>query len=117
MPSLVDDKPDVVIIHVGTNGILCNASYEDIALNIIKIGSNCKSCGVNDVFILSVLVKKNPTLNAVIRRLKNMFGDFCVINEFGFICNHMIATKYLWKDGIHLQELRTSILTKISLNL
>ena len=47
IPSLVDDKPDAVIIHVGTNNILYNADYEDIAWNIIKIGSNCKSHGVN----------------------------------------------------------------------
>ena len=36
MPSLVDDKPDAFIIHVGTNDILYNASYEDIARNIIS---------------------------------------------------------------------------------
>ena len=34
IPSLNDDKPDA---------ILNKASYEDIARNIIKIGSNCKS--------------------------------------------------------------------------
>ena len=34
IPSLNDDKPDAV---------LNKASYEDIARNIIKIGSNCKS--------------------------------------------------------------------------
>ena len=58
----------VVIIHVGANNILYNASYEDIARNIIKICWNCKSHGVNDVFISSILVKKNPVLNALIRR-------------------------------------------------
>ena len=51
IPSLVDDKSDTVIIHVGTNDILYNASYEDIARNIIKIASNYKSHSVNDVFI------------------------------------------------------------------
>ena len=37
MSSLVDNKPDAVIIHVGTNDILYNASYEDIARNTIRI--------------------------------------------------------------------------------
>ena len=36
IPSLVDDKPDAFIIHVGTNHILYNASYEDITRNIIS---------------------------------------------------------------------------------
>ena len=56
--SLIDDKPDAVIIPVETNGILYNVSYEDIAQNIIKIGSNCKSHSLNYVFISSILVKK-----------------------------------------------------------
>ena len=30
LPLLVDDKPDVVIIHVGTNDILNNANHKDI---------------------------------------------------------------------------------------
>ena len=41
-----------------------------------------------------------------------MLRNLCVINSFGFICNDMIAIKYLWKDGIHLQNLGTSILSK-----
>ena len=51
IPLLVDDMPDAGIIHVGTNSILYNAIYENIAWNIIKIDSNCKSCGVNNVFL------------------------------------------------------------------
>ena len=35
-----------------------------------------------------------------------MLRDLCVINGFGFICSDMIATKYLCKDGIHLQDLK-----------
>ena len=66
LPLLVDDKPDAVIIHVGTNDILTNANHEEIARNIIKIGLNCKIDGVNDLVIFSVLVKKNPNLNALI---------------------------------------------------
>ena len=40
-----------------------------------------------------------------------MLRDLCVINGFGFICNDMVTTKYLWKDGVHLQDLGTSIMT------
>ena len=41
-----------------------------------------------------------------------MLRDLCIINGFGFFCNDMITTKYLWKDGIHLQDLGMSILRK-----
>ena len=40
-----------------------------------------------------------------------MLCDLCVINSFGFICNDMTRTKYLWKDGIHLQDLGKSVLS------
>ena len=55
---------------------------------------------------------KNPALNALVRCVNDMLPDLYVINGFGFICNDMITTKYLWKDGIHLQDLGTSILSK-----
>ena len=61
MPSLVDNKLDAVIIHVDTNDIdnndiLYYVSYEDIAWNIFRIVSNCKSHRVKDVFIFSIFV-------------------------------------------------------------
>ena len=108
---LGDDKPDAVIIHVGTNDILTNANHEEIARNIIKTGLNCKNHGVNDVVISSVLVKKNPNLNALIRRVNDLLRDLCSMNGFGYICNDAITTEYLWKDGIHLQDLGTNILS------
>ena len=46
------------------------------------------------------------------RRVNDMLRDLCAINGFGFICNDLITTKYLWKNGIHLQDLDTSILSK-----
>ena len=107
----MDDKPDAVIIHVGTNDILTNANHEEIARNIIKTGLNCKNHGVNDVVISSVLVKKNPNLNALIRRVNDLLRDLCSMNGFGYICNDAITTEYLWKDGIHLQDLGTNILS------
>ena len=44
--------------------------------------------------------------------MNDMLRNLCVINSFGFICNDRIAIKYLRKDGIHLQNLGTSILSK-----
>ena len=33
IPTLVDDKPDVVLLHVGTNDILSNANDTEVANN------------------------------------------------------------------------------------
>ena len=40
IPTLVDNKPDVVFLHVGTNGILSNAGDTELANDIIKYWIN-----------------------------------------------------------------------------
>ena len=85
LPSLVHDKSDAVIIHVGTNDILTNTNYEEIVRNIIKNGLNCKSYGVNDLAISSILVKKNPNLNVLIQRGNDLLRDLCSVNGFSYI--------------------------------
>ena len=45
------------------------------------------------------------------RRVNDMLTDLCEENGFSFICNHVITTNYLWKDGIHLQDMGTHILS------
>ena len=109
IPSLVDDKPDAVIIYVGTNDVLNKLNHEDIARNIISIALNCRKYDVNDIAISSVLIKKNPNLNALVRRVNDLLYDLCARNGFGFISNEMITIDYLWKDGIHLLDLGTNI--------
>ena len=115
----MDDKSDAVIIHVGTNDILTNTNHEEIARNIIKIGLNYKNYGVNDLAISSILVKKNPNLNVLIQRRNNLLRDLCSVNGFGYIYiyNDAIAAEYLRKDGVHLQDLGTDILSYIFIKL
>ena len=61
------------------------------------------------MLISSILVKKNPNFTATVRRVNDMLRDLCEKNGFNFICNDVITTNYLWKDGVHLQELETHI--------
>ena len=55
MPTLEQDKPDIVIVHVGINNflnpMLANESDENIAEEIINIGKNCQSNSVEKVMI------------------------------------------------------------------
>ena len=110
-PSLVDDKPDALIMHVGTNDVLNKLNHEDITRNIISIALSCRKYGVNDFAISSVSIKKNRNLNVLVRRVNDLLYDLCAKNGFGFISNEMITTDYLWKDGIHLLDLGTNILS------
>ena len=110
-PTLIDDKPDAILIHVGTNDIVANANPKEIANNIINTGLKCRSYGVNNVFISSILVKKNPSLNIVIRHTNDLIRDLCERNGLCYINNDIITTDYLWKDGIHLKDTGTHILS------
>ena len=51
IPTLIDDKLEAIVIHVGTNDILNRTNHEDITRSIIN--------SVNEVFISSILVKKS----------------------------------------------------------
>ena len=62
IPILVNDKPDAIVVHVGTNDILNHANHENIAHSIINIGLDCKNNGVSEVLISSIMVKKNLIL-------------------------------------------------------
>ena len=58
------------------------------------IGLDCKNNGVNEVFISSILVKKNSNLTAIVRRVNDILRDLCEKNGFNFICNDVITTNY-----------------------
>ena len=46
IPTLIDDKPDAIVIDVGANDVLNHANHEDIARSIINIGLDYKNNGV-----------------------------------------------------------------------
>ena len=107
---MVNDKPNAIAIHIGTNDILNHINHEIIAHSIINVRLDCKSNGVNEVLLPSILVKKNPNLTAIVRQVNDMLRDLCEKNGFYFICNNVITTNYLWKDVVYLQDMRTHIL-------
>ena len=59
LPILKEDKPDSVLIHIGTNDVnnhkLYAVSPENLASDIIEISHTCKSFNMKEVFISSVL--------------------------------------------------------------
>ena len=64
--TLINDKPDAILIQSVTYDILNHANQEDVASSFINTGLDCKNNGVNEVFISSILVKKNPNLTAIV---------------------------------------------------
>ena len=85
-PTLVDETPLIVVIHIGSNDIT-KMSYkttnvQDPAQGIINVGLKCKSYGVSRIAISSILTRRSAQLNQLIGQ--------CATNGFHYISNEMI---------------------------
>ena len=113
-PTLNNDKPDAVIIHVGTNDV-SNLRYQnmepkELADKIIRIGTKCRENGVNQVFISSIVCRKFFKDNKFIREVNDFLKTFCTEANFIFISNDNITKDFLYNDGVHLLDEGTNLL-------
>ena len=69
LPMLIKDKPDVVVIHVGTNSLF-NDEYCEIANQIFSLVKICRDHGVNEIFVLGITLRKNHMMK--VRQLNNL---------------------------------------------
>ena len=75
IPSLKEQKPGIIVIHVGRNDINYknkdNVNVNELADNIISLAMTCSDFGVPDVVISEVLPKKNIAVAAIIRKVND----------------------------------------------
>ena len=111
LPILKEDKPDSVLIYIGTSDInnhkLYAASSEMLASDSIEIARTCKSCNMKEVFISSVLCWNEVILSNEIDRTSELLTKLCKGNDFIYISNSNITPQHLSKDGIHLNDIGT----------
>ena len=91
VPTLVDETPQIVVIHIGSNDIteskIKQSNLDNLAQQIIDIGLKCRSYGVHNIAISSILVRSSIRLNQVISKVNNILKVLCATNGFNFICN------------------------------
>ena len=105
--TLMNDKPDCVIINIGTNDLNKLESY-NIFGNIINIVDICKSYGVNEVYVSGIIFRENHKV-----KLSEINDFLCrrqSVNNYIYINNYRIGKDNLWNDGIHLNKSGTIIL-------
>ena len=66
------EKPDIVVIHIGSNNIT-RRIFEDfnadkLAYEIIDIGKMCRQYGVKDVIFSSIFVKDSIKIGKMINK-------------------------------------------------
>ena len=69
IPVLVDEKPQTVVIHIGSNDIT-KFNYYDVDVNdldnrILKIGLKRKYYGVESIAVSSTLVRNDNNLKGL----------------------------------------------------
>ena len=83
-PTLEQERPDIVVIHVGINNLLSDhlseMSDEDIAKQILDIGKKCKRYGVKKVFISALVISRRVNPNRI-ENLKDTVRSLSVVSN------------------------------------
>ena len=81
-------KPDVSVIYTGGNNInfkgVNDINVKRIAENMINIGKKCANFG-SEVFISSILIKRNTRLNSVTRKINDELRELCKKYKFNYM--------------------------------
>ena len=105
-PSLLKEKPDTVVIQVGSNNIthriFKDFNADKLVDEIIDIGKMCRQYGVKEVIFSSIFVKNSIKLGKKISQVNGALTQKCEENGFHFVSNGNILRKHLCKDGVHL---------------
>ena len=95
VPTLLDETPETIVIRIGSNDIaeskIKQINLDDLAQKIIDIGLKCRSYGVRNIAISSILVRSSIRLNQIILKVNNILKVLCATNGFNFICNGEIG--------------------------
>ena len=109
IPTLEEEKPDTVVICIGTNNFTkTNKSVDEIAKEIITIINICHGAGVNEVYVSGIICR--PLYQANVDELNRILKSYASIHNYKFIENSNINQNHLWKDKLHLNNLGISIL-------
>ena len=116
IPSLLKEKPDTVVINVGSNHISHRIfeefNVDKLADEIIDIGKMRRQYGVKDVIFSSIFVKNSVKLGKMISQVNGAVTKNCEENGLYFVSNGNILRKHLCKDGVHLTDEGTNIFAR-----
>ena len=104
-PIIVDEDPDVCLIHTGGNNVNRGESDPQLIANeILNTGLKCRNMGVNNVFISGLFPFNDPTKMEIANSVNSILKGECHSNAFIFVDNSNILPEHLFKDGIHLDN-------------
>ena len=86
IPTLIEETPDIVILHVGCNDLSpknnIQVNVDEIANEIINTGKTCCQHGVEKVFISSIICSNNNRKQIFINKLNDILEEKCATLGF-----------------------------------
>ena len=126
LPTLKKNTPDTAIIHIGVNDILekgtpdggmTSNAIEEVSQDIIRCGEVCRSYGVNNICISSVLPFKGRRSQLTVNQINSNLAKLCEERCFDFLLNDNIFydksksdNVLFYSDGLHLNDLGRDVL-------
>ena len=98
--TLLVDKPDTVILNVGTNDIGDGKRTDDIAAEIVDLVNMCHDFGVIDVYVSEIIYR--PRKGKQVNELNNYLRARTYIDDFYLINHRNIDSRHIAKDDLHL---------------
>ena len=107
MPHVIEDHPETFVVHSGTNSIHNREmTDEDLAKEVVKIGTNARELGAVKVIVSGIVVRRNG-MNVERRRrnVNRIIEQLCEKENFVFVNNDNIQIEDIdEKDRVHLLE-------------
>ena len=120
VPVLLYEKPDNVIIYIGSNEITKfnynNVDAEELSNEFINTELKCRTNGLSNAAVSFILKRNSFNMNQVIYQLNRILKRFFSINDFFYLCNDEVNENYLWKDGLDLIYEGSSLLLNNVIN-
>ena len=88
MRTLIQDRPDISVIHAGTNNIGKDDPF-NIAKEVTEIVNSCKLHGCERVFVSGIM-------------LNNILYQWSFLHDYTFIDNDNIRNDCLARDDLHV---------------
>ena len=110
-----EERPDIVILHCGTNNVTRNYTHEGVSL-IDKLLTGIKSINPDvSIFVSSLTFQVSKNRNAWINEFNHRVMDLCKTRNCMYISNDNTTTNYLSclsGDGLHLNRAGITLLAK-----
>ena len=108
LPS-IEKKPDMLILHCGTNDLKTKKSEVEISEEIISLAKSVQSNGID--VLVSGLIARGDELEGKRQKTNFVLSDMCFESSITFVDHPNIqANKHLNRSHLHLNRLGDNIL-------